>query len=75
MDLNEDPTVLFLEFQPWILGGSDGGAQPWKNSLVRRIFFLLFITSLLRGINLRSIKVSNDEIKILCTCFILELWY
>ena len=54
----------------------DGGAQPWKNSLVRRnIFFLLFITSLLRGINLRSIKVSNDEIKILYTCFIFELWY
>ena len=35
--------------------------------------FIYYFAS--RGINLRSIKVSNDEIKILCTCFILELWY
>lgn len=57
MDLNEDPTVLFLEFQPWILGGSDGGAQPWKNSLVRRsIFFLLFITSLLAALIFVALK-------------------
>lgn len=55
----------------------DGGAQPWKNSLVRRsIFFLLFITSLLVALIFVGLKYrTNDEIKILCTCFILELWY